>query len=286
MLLPFLQSAISYNALFFTFNPMNKPIGIFDSGIGGLTVAKAIAEALPNETIIYFGDTAHLPYGDKSKESITMYSKRITGFLLAKGCKAIVIACNTASAHAYADLKKFYPKVPIINVIDPTVEHVLAKYDKGKIGIIATKGTIKSRLYVRKLNKKNPKLEVVQAATPLLAPMIEEGFFNNNISKTIINSYLSNKNFENIDALILACTHYPLIKKEVIAFFKRPVEVIDSATVVADYTRKMLNDLKIANKKKSGNNIFYISDFTESFEETSKLFFGGKIELREERIWD
>jgi glutamate racemase len=265
---------------------MNKPIGIFDSGIGGLTVAKAIAEALPNETIIYFGDTAHLPYGDKSKESITMYSKRITGFLLAKGCKAIVIACNTASAHAYADLKKFYPKVPIINVIDPTVEHCLAKYRQGKIGIIATKGTIKSRLYVRKLNKKNPKLDVVQAATPLLAPMIEEGFFNNNISKTIINSYLSNKNFEHIDALILACTHYPLIKKEVIAFFKRPVEVIDSATVVADYTRNMLNDLKLASKKKSGGNIFYISDFTESFEETSKLFFGGKIELREERIWD
>jgi glutamate racemase len=170
---------------------MNKPIGIFDSGIGGLTVAKAIAEALPNETIIYFGDTAHLPYGDKSKESITMYSKRITAFLLAKGCKAIVIACNTASAHAYADLKKAYPKVPILNVIDPTVDYCLTKYKKGKIGVIATRGTIKSRIYPRKLNKENPKLEVPQTATPLLAPMIEEGFFNNKISKTIINSYLS-----------------------------------------------------------------------------------------------
>ncbi len=265
---------------------MNKPIGIFDSGIGGLTVAKAIAEALPNETIIYFGDTAHLPYGDKSKESITMYSKRITAFLLAKGCKAIVIACNTASAHAYADLKKAYPKVPILNVIDPTVDYCLTKYKKGKIGVIATRGTIKSRIYPRKLNKENPKLEIPQTATPLLAPMIEEGFFNNKISKTIINSYLSTKNFEKIDALILACTHYPLIKKEVVAFFKRPVEVIDSASVVAEYTKKTLKDLKLLSKKKEGNNLFFISDYTESFEETSKLFFGNVIELKEERIWD
>ena len=265
---------------------MNKPIGIFDSGIGGLTVAKAIADALPNETIIYFGDTAHLPYGDKSKESIIGYSKRITSFLLAKECKAIVIACNTASAHAYADLKTEFPNVPIINVIDPTVDYCLSKYQTGKIGIIATRGTIKSRIYPRKINKKNPNLEVPQAATPLLAPMIEEGFFNNNISKTIINSYLSNKNFDNINALILACTHYPLIKKEVIAFFKRPVDVIDSASVVAEYTKKMLTDLKISSDKKMGENSFYISDYTESFEETSKLFFGGTITLKEERIWD
>lgn len=274
------------HGLFFIFTSMNKPIGIFDSGIGGLTVAKAIAEALPNETIIYFGDTAHLPYGDKSKESIIGYSKRITAFLLVKECKAIVIACNTASAHAYAELKIEFPNVPIINVIDPTVDYCLSKYQTGKIGIIATRGTIKSRIYPRKINKKNPNLEVPQAATPLLAPMIEEGFFNNNISKTIINSYLSNKNFDDIDALILACTHYPLIKKEVIAFFKRPVDVIDSATVVAEYTKKMLNDLKINSDKKTDENLFYISDYTESFEETSKLFFGGKIALKEERIWD
>lgn len=265
---------------------MNRPIGIFDSGIGGLTVAKAIKEALPNETIIYFGDTAHLPYGDKSKESIISYSIRIAQFLIEKKCKALVIACNTASAHAYADLKTKFPDLPIINVVDPTVDYCLDKYKKGKIGVIATRGTIKSRIYPRKLNKKNPKLEVPQTATPLLAPMIEEGFFNNKISKTIINSYLSTKNFNKIDALILACTHYPLIKKEVIAFFKRPVEVIDSATVVADYTKKTLKNLKLLSKKKSASDIFYISDYTESFEETSKLFFGNVIDLKEERIWD
>lgn len=264
----------------------NKPIGIFDSGVGGLTVAKAIAEALPNEKIIYFGDTAHLPYGDKSKDSVKMYSKRIAGFLLAKGCKAIVIACNTASAHAYSDLKKFYPKVPIINVVQPTVNYVAEKYDSGKIGIIATKGTIKSRIYPRKIVKKNPNLEVPQSAAPLLVPMIEEGFFNNNISQTIINSYLSAKNFKDIQALILGCTHYPLIKGEVENFFKGNVEVIDSATVVADFTKKVLKKEGLMSKEKSGQNQFYISDFTESFEETSKLFFGEKIHLSEERIWD
>jgi glutamate racemase len=263
-----------------------RPIGIFDSGIGGLTVAKAITEALPNETIIYFGDTAHLPYGDKSKESIKGYSNRITSFLLSKGCKAIVIACNTASAHAYTDLKKFYPKVPIINVVNPTVNYVAEKYDSGKIGVIATKGTIKSRIYPRKITKKNPNLEVPQNAAPLLVPMIEEGFFNNNISQTIINSYLSAKNFQDIDALILGCTHYPLIKGEVENYFEGKVEVIDSASVVANFTKKLIKKEGIEAKEKQGENNFLVSDFTNSFEETSKLFFGEKIHLAEERIWD
>ena len=263
----------------------NRPIGIFDSGVGGLTVAKAITKALPNERIIYFGDTAHLPYGDKSKESVKMYSQRITAHLVAKGCKAIVIACNTASAHAYSDLKKFYPKLPIVNVVNPTVNYCAEKYDEGKVGVIATKGTIKSRIYPRKIIKKNPNLEVPQAAAPLLVPMIEEGFFKNNISQTIINSYLSTKNFKNINALILGCTHYPLIKGEVEKFFKGSVEVIDSATVVAEYTRKLLKKEGVAANEREGDNQFLISDFTESFVETSKLFFGEKIDLREERIW-
>ena len=264
----------------------NKPIGIFDSGIGGLTVAKAIKEVLPNETIIYFGDTAHLPYGDKSKDSVRGYSKRITNFLLAKGCKAIVIACNTASAHAFSDLKKYFPKVPIINVVNPTVNYVSEKYDAGKVAVIATKGTIKSRIYPRKITKKNPNLEVPQAAAPLLVPMIEEGFFNNNISQTIINSYLSPKNFKDIKALILGCTHYPLIKGEVENFFKGKVEVIDSASVVADFTKKLLKKEGLEAKEKKGKDHFIISDYTDSFEQTSKLFFGESIHLEEERIWD
>ena len=264
----------------------NKPIGIFDSGIGGLTVAKAIKEALPDEQLIYFGDTAHLPYGDKSKDSIQAYSKRIAGYLLAKGCKAIVIACNTASAHAYADLKKFYPKIPIINVVNPTVNYVSDKYKDGKIGVIATKGTIKSRIYPRKIVKRNNKLKVPQAAAPLLVPMIEEGFFNNNISQTIINSYLSPKNFKGINALILGCTHYPLIKGEVENFLGDKVEVIDSASVVANFTKKLLKKEGLLATEKKGDDHFYVSDYTKSFEQTSKLFFGETINLEEERIWD
>lgn len=266
---------------------MDKPIGIFDSGIGGLTVAKAIAEELPNENFIYFGDTAHLPYGDKSKESIQLYSKRISDFLIGKGCKAIVIACNTASAHAFEVLKKRHKGIPIINVVDPTVNYCAKKYQNQAIGVIATKGTIKSRIYPRKIKKKNDSLSIPQAATPLLAPMIEEGFFNNNISQTIINSYLSTKQFKPIEALILACTHYPLIKPEVEKFFKNKVEVIDSASVVAKFTRKVLekNQLLTSNKEK-GTKTFYVSDYTKSFEATSRLFFGEKIHLLEERIWD
>lgn len=265
---------------------MNKPIGIFDSGIGGLTVAKAIADALPNERLIYFGDTAHLPYGDKSKDSIKMYSKKITEYLLKKECKAIIIACNTASAYAYSDLKRLFPKVPIINVIDPTVDYCTSNPKNKSIGVIATKGTIKSRIYPRKIKKKNKSIEVHQSATPLLAPMIEEGFFNNNISQTIINSYLSTKHFKNIDALILACTHYPLIKKEVEDYFYNDVEVVDSASVVAQYVDTLLTKLNIRATQKVGENLFCISDYTSSFEATSKIFFGEKIHLIEDRIWD
>jgi glutamate racemase len=265
---------------------VNKPIGIYDSGTGGLTVAKAIAEALPNESFIYFGDTAHLPYGDKSKESIQLYSKRISDFLVGKGCKAIVIACNTASAHAFATLEKRHPSIPIINVVDPTVKYCATHKNYKKIGVIATKGTVTSRIYPRKINKIDPQLNVVQNATPLLAPMIEEGFFNNSISQTIINSYLSAKNFRHIDALILACTHYPLIKKEVESFFQNTVHVIDSATVVAEVTKKILTKHHLLATSKKTERLFYVSDFTKSFEKTAKLFFGEKITLREERIWD
>lgn len=263
----------------------NKPIGIFDSGIGGLTVAKAIAELLPHENIMYFGDTAHLPYGDKSKDSIKLYSKRISDFLVGKGCKAIVIACNTASAHAYKEVAKRHPEIPVLNVIDPTVDYCSRKFKEGKIGIIATKGTITSRIYPRKIRKNNKAIKVAQQATPLLAPMIEEGYFDNNISRTIIGAYLSAKNFKGMDALILACTHYPLIKPEVEEVLGK-VTVIDSATVVAKELQNLLKREKLLKEKGRSTKRFFVSDFTKSFEETSKLFFGTEIQLKEERIWD
>ena len=167
------------------------PIGIFDSGIGGLTVANAIRKILPNEQLIYFGDTAHMPYGDKSPEAVKFYSLKIAKFLLDKKCKMIVIACNTASAHAFHELVHFLgERIPIINVIDPVVDLMVQKGNAQKIGVIGTKSTIRSDIYAKKFKAANPDIQVSSLATPLLAPMIEEGFFNNNISKTVINSYL------------------------------------------------------------------------------------------------
>jgi glutamate racemase len=265
----------------------SSPIGIFDSGIGGLTVANALSKHLPNESMIYFGDTAHLPYGDKSPDSIKYYSIRIADFLLEKNCKAIVIACNTASAIAYEVVKKHVKnKVMVFNVIDPVVENVCEQNPK-KVGVIGTKGTIKADAYAKKIKQLNSSIEVCSLATPLLAPMIEEGFFNNNISKTIINSYLSKPKLKKIDALILACTHYPLIKKEITEYYQKQINILDSADIVATKLKEKLKELNLLNlNTKKGKHHFFVSDFTKSFEKSTKLFFEGKINLEHFPMWE
>jgi len=269
-------------------NGSNQPIGIFDSGIGGLTVAKAIRKLLPNESFIYFGDTAHLPYGDKSPESIRLYAKGITEFLLARKCKMIVIACNTASAHAQKTVQKICgAEIPVINVIDPVAIYAAEHFASGKIGVIGTKGTIESRVYVKRIEKLNPRLHVKSRATPLLAPMIEEGFFNNKISQAVINSYLAIPSLKGIAALILGCTHYPLIKRQVESFYDGQVEIIDSTSVVAGTVRNELKRRKIQNLAKSKPKFnFHVSDYTDSFEMSTRIFFSEKIHLQESRIWD
>ena len=265
----------------------SQPIGIFDSGIGGMTVAQAIRKALPNERFIYFGDTAHLPYGDKSPERIRHYAARITQYLLEKKCKAIVIACNTASAHAFKTVCDIAgPDVPVINVIDPVAIYVAQKFTKKRIGVIGTKGTIASRVYVHRIEKLNKSLKVISNATPLLASMIEEGFYNNKISQTIINSYLSKPNFKNIDALILACTHYPLIRKEIDLYYKKKIEIIDNGEVAAQTLRIELEKRNILSTKPAkSKDLFVISDYTEAFEVSTKIFFGEKVALKTARIW-
>lgn len=196
-----------------------NPIGIFDSGIGGLTVASAIKHHLPNEQIIYFGDTAHLPYGDKARYSIRHYSTEISKLLLAQNCKAIVIACNTASSIASREVAKIMDgKALLVNVIDPVIEEVVRLFKGNHIGVIGTKGTIASGVYKKKILAAAPHLKVSSLATPLLAPMIEEGFINDKISQTVVDSYLSNKKLKGIEAIILACTHYPLIKRQIDAY--------------------------------------------------------------------
>ncbi|HXD93509.1 MAG TPA: glutamate racemase [Bacteroidia bacterium] len=264
----------------------SQPIGIFDSGIGGLTVANAIAKVLPNEQLIYFGDTAHLPYGDKSPDSIKYYSIRIAQFLLEQNCKIIVIACNTASALAYETVKDFVGnKVPVIDVVNPIVDEIALNKKIKHIGVIATKGTVKSDVYAKKLKHTNKNLEVSSLAAPLLVSMIEEGFFNNKTSRTIIHDYLSRPKLKKIDSLILACTHYPLIKPEVEEYYKGKVKIFDPAEAAAKKVYETLKGLKLLSPKKNNKHRFYMSDYTKSFEESSRFFFKSKIKLTAANIW-
>ena len=266
----------------------DKPIGIFDSGVGGLTVANAIRQLLPKEQIIYFGDTAHLPYGDKSKETIIHYSSRITEFLLEKECKVIVIACNTASSNAYEEVKKLVKgKSIVINVIDPVVENVLNEKEYKHIGVIGTKSTIASDTYAKKIHEAKSGILVSSMATPLLVPMIEEGFIFDDISNAIIRNYLSRYELGNIEALILGCTHYPIIQNQINKFYDFNIEIFDSARIVAYHLNKVLQENKLAcDEDMSGLSRFYVSDFTPYFKIIAKMFFEKDIQLELINFWD
>jgi len=264
-----------------------KPIGIFDSGIGGLTVAHAIKELLPNETQVYFGDTAHLPYGDKSKAAIQAYSIKIADVLLKKSCKTIVIACNSASSSAYDLLEEYTgSKARVINVIDPMVDYVAKRFSGQKVALIGTKRTIDSQAYEKKIRKADPTIKLKSVPTPLLVPMIEEGFFDNKISHDIIDEYLGNPAFRGISALILGCTHYPLIKKQIVDYFEGEVSVLDSSEIVAIHLQKELSRHGLLSTEKTGTDHFLVSDYTTSFESTAELFFRGKIHLEMYKLWE
>jgi glutamate racemase len=263
----------------------NQPIGIFDSGVGGLTVAHAIKQILPGENLIYFGDTAHLPYGDKSEEAIRNYSQRITEFLLGHNSKVVLIACNSASASAFESLKKeFHDKAIIIDVIDPVVDHMATRSFR-KIGVIGTKRTISSGTYEKKLMETSPGASIVSMATPLLVPMIEEGFIFDDISNAIIRTYLSHESLAGIEALILGCTHYPIIKNQISKFFNFNVEVIDSARIVAMILRDTLEKHNLLNDSGKVTDQFFVSDYTTYFEKISRMFFEGEINLKKADIW-
>ena len=265
----------------------HQPIGVFDSGIGGLTVANAISNAMPDEQLIYFGDTAHLPYGDKSPEAIKYYSLKITRFLIEQGCKAIVIACNTASSLAYQDVLQFMGnQLPVYSVIDPVVRHITESNMYKNVGVIATKATIESDIYAREIHQLKPEIQVSSMAAPLLVPMIEEGFFNNNISQTIIHTYLSAPELNGIDSLILGCTHYPLIKNEIAQYYQGRVAIIDNAELTAGFLKNELQQKGLLSDTRQAAHRFYVSDYTRSFEESTRIFFRDKIHLEKYSIWD
>jgi glutamate racemase len=257
-----------------------QPIGIFDSGVGGLTVALAVKNLLPEEKIIYFGDTAHLPYGDKSSEIVRQYSLQIADFLLEKNCKVILIACNTASAAAYEAVRKHVGnKAIVLNVIDPASEYVANNKKFKKIGVIGTKGTILSNSYTIKIKEQSEDKEVVSLATPLLVPMIEEGFVYDDISNAIIKNYLSDDTLKNIDSLILACTHYPIIKNQIRKFYGFKTNIIDSSEVVARKLQSILLQKELLNKNNVPEHEFYVSDYTEFFKTIAEMFFDDEIIL-------
>jgi glutamate racemase len=267
--------------------PSTSPIGIFDSGIGGLTVANAVHSLLPNEDIIYFGDTAHLPYGEKSVAAIQAYTVKICDFLLSKKCKLILIACNSASAAAY-DLAKEYvaSRAHVVNVIDPLVAYVAQRYAHKTVGLIGTRATVNSKTYDHKLALKAEGIELKSLATPLLASMIEEGFFNNSLSNAAINAYLSHDSLRDISALILGCTHYPLIKNETEQFYNGTVDVIDGSEQTAKFVKETLQLHDLETNSTQSKMEFYVSDFTPSFQASTRIFFGEQIQLKKYQLWE
>jgi len=270
-------------------NLKERPIGLFDSGVGGLTVAHALHTLLPSEQLIYFGDTAHLPYGDKSRETILQYSLGIADFLLEQNCKLILIACNSASSNAFEEVRDHVgDRAAVMNVIDPVVDQVCENQGdacQDSIGIIGTKATIDSGSYQEKIRSKAPRAQVSVLATPLFVPMIEEGFVFDDISNAIIRSYLSRNELEGIDSLILACTHYPIIRNQISRFLDFEVNVLDTARIVAQSVQNFLSEQGLLATKRAGNNLFYISDHTPYFEVIANMFFNEKIELQKRNIW-
>ncbi|WP_168194019.1 glutamate racemase [Pontibacter sp. SGAir0037] len=264
-----------------------RPIGVFDSGIGGLTVAQAIINVLPNERIIYFGDTAHLPYGDKSTAAIQSYAVKICDLLIRQHCKVILIACNSASAAAYELVKEYVgSKAKVLNVIDPIVQHIGQTYPAKTIGLIGTKQTVNSNVYRKKVDELDLDIYLKSVATPLLAAMIEEGFFNDSISESVINAYLSDPELQQVEALILGCTHYPLIKKQIEKYYQGKVDVLDASQIVAAHVKLFLEEQGLLAEKQQGDHKFYVSDFTRSFEESTRIFFKRQVHLEHYPLWE
>lgn len=265
----------------------SQPIGIFDSGIGGLTVAHAVSKTLPHENIVYFGDTAHLPYGDKSATTIQAYTIKICNMLLQQSCKLILIACHSASAAAFELAKEYVGnQAKVMNVIDPVVDHLREHFPEKNIGLIGTKQTVLSNVYKKKIDNLNLNIQLHSVATPLLAPMIEEGFAKSEIITSVIADYLGRPELHSIDALLLGCTHYPLIKNQIAHHYKHKVKLIDSAEITAQALKGLLAHHQLLRQSKPAEHKFYISDYTDSFVNTARLFFPENINIDHYPLWE
>ncbi|HBG62361.1 MAG: glutamate racemase [Omnitrophica WOR_2 bacterium RIFOXYB2_FULL_38_16] len=258
--------------------PSNYAIGVFDSGLGGLTVVKEIIKLLPNEDIVYFGDTARVPYGTKSSESIVRFSIDNANVLMSKKVKMIVVACNSSSSYALEVLKKKF-NVPILGVIEPGAQKAVKLTKNKKVGVIATSATVGSGKYLEALQNIDKSIKVISVACPLFVPLVEEGWANNQITADVAGLYLKNLKKENIDALILGCTHYPLLKTVISKVMGKKVALVDSAKEVAHQVEMMLDQRKNRRKTKQKARLrIFVSDKPQSFMRIAKSFLGCKID--------
>ena len=245
----------------------NAPIGVFDSGVGGLTVAREIMRQLPKEKLVYFGDTARVPYGSKSQTTIIRYTKQIVRFLQTKQVKAIVVACNTASAFALEEVASTLD-IPIIGVVKPGAKVAAETTKNGKIGVIGTEGTIDSKIYTRVIHQQNEKAQVLGKACPLFVPLVEEGWINDPVTVQVAQRYLAPLIDTGIDTLIMGCTHYPLIRSTIQEVLGEGVQLINPAYETARTLKQLLIEQDLLNKEDgfSKNQYeFYVSDAAEKF---------------------
>lgn len=241
------------------------PIGVFDSGVGGLTVVREITRQLPGENIVYFGDTARVPYGSKSKDNIIRFSKQIIRFLQTKKVKAIVIACNTASALALDDVREEFD-LPIIGVVVPGSRAAVEATVNNHVGVVATDATVRSKVYTNNIMDMNPEISVIEKACPLFVPLVEEGFKEHNVTKEIIDYYLSSMKSSDIDTMILGCTHYPLLRSKIREYMGEGVKIVNPAYETAMDLMKILKRLHMLNpQSEQGYCEFYVSDAAEKF---------------------
>jgi glutamate racemase len=255
----------------------SRPIGVFDSGIGGLTVVRALTQHLPHENIVYFGDTARVPYGPKSSQVVREYAAQDTDVLLEHNVKMIVIACNTVSAVAL-DVVQKRAKVPVVGVIIPGAEAAAAATKKKRVGIIGTIGTVNSNAYVNALRQFDPAIQAFSQACPLFVPLAEEGWTDHKATELIAKEYLFPLTLEKIDTLILGCTHYPLLKNVISTVLHHTVTLIDSGEATAETVKKLLDDQNMRNSSKLKPNLqFNVSDVPHRFTEVGERFLGQKL---------
>ena len=265
-------------------NKNAAPVGVFDSGVGGLTVAREIMRQLPNENLVYFGDTARVPYGSKSRDNIIRYSRQIIHFLKTKGVKAIVIACNTASALAL-DVVREESDIPIIGVVEPGARAALQITQTKKIGVIGTEATVQSAMYGKIIKGLDPTVSVIGKACPLFVPLVEEGFAKHKVTEEIIDYYLASMKESDIDSLILGCTHYPLLRSRIRAYLGDKIQLVNPAYENAMDLKYILKESGMENAGKEGEHAtysFYVSDAADKFKQFANSILPYDIETTQQ----